>query len=57
MRTYLAFDFGERRDGLANGNILNKTGQLLTTITYSNKDQFFEQIELPFLSGSQINWS
>ncbi|MBU3542227.1 Holliday junction resolvase RuvX [Polynucleobacter sp. MWH-Loch1C5] len=45
MHTLLAFDFGEKRVGVATGNTLTKTAQALTILTYNNKDQLFEKIE------------
>ena len=45
MQTLLAFDFGEKRVGVATGNTLTKTAQALTILTYNNKDQLFEKIE------------
>lgn len=45
MQTYLAFDFGEKRVGVATGNDLTKTAEALTTISYNNKDQLFEKIQ------------
>lgn len=41
MNTYLAFDFGEKRVGVAVGNDGIKTGQALAVITYKNKEQLF----------------
>ena len=45
MQTLLAFDFGEKRVGVATGNALTKTAQALTILTYNNKDQLFEKIQ------------
>jgi putative Holliday junction resolvase len=45
MQTYLAFDFGEKRVGVATGNDYTKTAEALTTISYNNKDQLFEKIQ------------
>ena len=45
MQTYLAFDFGEKRVGVATGNDYTKTAEPLTTISYNNKDQLFEKIQ------------
>ena len=45
MQTYLAFDFGEKRVGVATGNDFTKTAEALTTISYNNKDQLFEKIQ------------
>ena len=45
MQTLLAFDFGEKRVGVATGNNLTKTAQALTILTYNNKDQLFEKIQ------------
>ena len=45
MQTLLAFDFGEKRVGVATGNTLTKTAQALTILTYNNKDQLFEKIQ------------
>lgn len=45
MQTLLAFDFGEKRVGVATGNTLTKTAQALTIVTYNNKDQLFEKIQ------------
>ncbi len=41
----LAFDFGEKRVGLAIGNNLTKTAQALTTIGYQSKKFLFEKIK------------
>ncbi len=46
MQTYLAFDFGEKRVGVATGNDFTKTAAALTTISYNNKDQLFEKIQV-----------
>ncbi len=46
MQTYLAFDFGEKRVGVATGNDFTKTAEALTTISYNNKDQLFEKIQV-----------
>ncbi len=46
MQTYLAFDFGEKRVGVATGNDLTKTAEALAIISYNNKDQLFEKIQL-----------
>ena len=46
MQTYLAFDFGEKRVGVATGNDYTKTAEALTTISYNNKDQLFEKIQV-----------
>ncbi len=45
MQTYLAFDFGEKRVGVATGNDFTKTAEALNTISYNNKDQLFEKIQ------------
>ena len=45
MQTLLAFDFGEKRVGVATGNTLTKTAQALTILAYNNKDQLFEKIQ------------
>ncbi len=45
MQTYLAFDFGEKRVGVATGNDFTKTAEAFTTISYNNKDQLFEKIQ------------
>ncbi len=45
MQTYLAFDFGEKRVGVATGNDFTKTAEALTTISYNNKDQLLEKIQ------------
>ncbi len=45
MQTYLAFDFGEKRVGVATGNDFTKTAEALTTISYNNKDQLFDKIQ------------
>ncbi len=45
MKTLLAFDFGEKRVGVATGNTLTKTAQALTILTYNNKDQLFKKIQ------------
>lgn len=46
MQTLMAFDFGEKRVGVAVGNSLTHTAQALTTLTYSHKDQLFKFIEV-----------
>jgi len=46
MQTYLAFDFGEKRVGVATGNDFTKTAEALNTISYNNKDQLFEKIQV-----------
>ena len=43
--TVLAFDFGEKRVGLAIGNTLTRTAQPLTVLIYKNKDQLFQNIK------------
>ncbi len=45
MQTYLAFDFGEKRVGVATGNDFTKTAEALTTISYKNKEQLFTEIQ------------
>ncbi len=45
MQTYLAFDFGEKRVGVATGNDFTKTAEALSIISYNNKDQLFEKIQ------------
>lgn len=44
--TVLAFDYGERRIGVAVGNTLTKTAEPLKIIQVKNKDKTFEFIEL-----------
>ena len=43
--TVLAFDFGEKRIGVAVGNTLMKTSQALTVIEQAHQNQRFETIE------------
>lgn len=43
-RTYLAFDFGERRIGVAVGNDLTGTAKALTAIDASNDDARFSAV-------------
>ena len=43
-RTYLAFDFGERRIGVAIGNDLTATARALTAIDASNDEARFEAV-------------
>ena len=43
-RTYLAFDFGERRIGVAIGNDLTTTARALTAIDASNDEARFEAV-------------
>jgi len=44
-QTILAFDFGEKRIGVAVGNTFTKTAQALTIIEEKNPDQRFKAIE------------
>lgn len=43
--TILSFDYGTRRVGVAVGNSISKSGQALKTITASNSDALFQEIE------------
>lgn len=40
VRTYLAFDFGQKRVGVANGNTLTRTAQPLRTIAATGEARF-----------------
>lgn len=44
-KTLMAFDFGEKRVGIAVGNQVTQTAQAITTLTYKNKDQLFKTIQ------------
>ena len=50
-RTYLAFDFGERRIGVAIGNDLTTTARALTAIDASNDEARFEAVATLVASG------
>ena len=43
--TVMAFDFGERRVGVAVGNTLTRTAQPLRVIRYEAKDRLFDAIQ------------
>lgn len=45
-QTILAFDFGEKRIGVAVGNTLTKTAQALKILQGKNQDDKFKAIEL-----------
>jgi putative holliday junction resolvase len=45
-QTILAFDFGEKRIGVAVGNTVTKTAEPLKIIQEKNQDQKFKAIEL-----------
>jgi putative Holliday junction resolvase len=45
-QTILAFDFGERRIGVAVGNTITNTAEPLKVIQEKNQDQRFKAIEL-----------
>ena len=45
-QTILAFDFGEKRIGVAVGNKITKTAEPLKIIQEKNQDQRFKEIEL-----------
>jgi putative holliday junction resolvase len=45
-QTILAFDFGEKRIGIAVGNTITKTAEPLKIIQEKNQDQRFKAIEL-----------
>jgi putative holliday junction resolvase len=45
-QTILAFDFGEKRIGVAVGNTITKTAEPLKIIQEKNQDQRFKAIEL-----------
>jgi putative holliday junction resolvase len=45
-QTILAFDFGEKRIGVAVGNTMTKTAEPLKIIQEKNQDQKFKAIEL-----------
>ena len=40
LRTYLAFDFGQKRVGVASGNTLTRSAQPLCTIAATGEDRF-----------------
>ena len=44
-KTILAFDFGEKRIGVAVGNTISKTAQALKIIQGKNQDEKFKAIE------------
>jgi putative Holliday junction resolvase len=44
-KTILAFDFGEKRIGVAVGNIITKTAEALKIIQEKNQDEKFKAIE------------
>jgi putative holliday junction resolvase len=44
-KTILAFDFGEKRIGVAVGNTITKTGEALKIIQEKNQDEKFKAIE------------
>jgi putative Holliday junction resolvase len=44
-QTILAFDFGEKRIGVAVGNTITKTAQALTIIQERNQDERFKVLE------------
>jgi putative holliday junction resolvase len=44
-KTILAFDFGEKRIGVAVGNTITKTGEALKIIQEKNQDEKFKVIE------------
>jgi putative holliday junction resolvase len=44
-KTILAFDFGEKRIGVAVGNIITKTAEALKIIQGKNQDEKFKAIE------------
>jgi putative holliday junction resolvase len=44
-KTILAFDFGEKRIGLAVGNAITKTAEALRIIQEKNQDEKFKAIE------------
>jgi putative holliday junction resolvase len=44
-KTILAFDFGEKRIGLAVGNTITKTAEALKIIQEKNQDEKFKAIE------------
>ncbi len=43
--TMMAFDFGTRRVGVAVGNSMTRSGQVLKTISASNSDALFKAVE------------
>ena len=45
-KTILAFDFGEKRIGVAVGNIITKTAEALKIIQEKNQDEKFKAIEI-----------
>jgi putative Holliday junction resolvase len=45
-KTILAFDFGEKRIGVAVGNTITKTAEALKIIQEKNQDEKFKAIEL-----------
>ena len=44
-KTILAFDFGEKRIGIAVGNTITKTAEVLKIIQEKNQDEKFKAIE------------
>ena len=44
-RTYIAFDYGERRTGVAVGQSITRTATPIKTITYTNKQPNWPEIE------------
>ena len=44
-KTILAFDFGEKRIGVAVGNTITKTAEALKIIQEKNQDEKFKEIE------------
>jgi putative Holliday junction resolvase len=44
-KTILAFDFGEKRIGMAVGNTITKTAEVLKIIQEKNQDEKFKAIE------------
>ncbi len=44
-KTILAFDFGEKRTGIAVGNTITKTAEALKIIQEKNQDEKFKAIE------------
>jgi putative holliday junction resolvase len=45
IKTILAFDFGEKRIGVAVGNTITKTAEALKTIQEKNQEEKFKAIE------------
>jgi putative holliday junction resolvase len=45
-KTILAFDFGEKRIGVAVGNTVTKTAEVLKIIQEKNQDEKFKAIEI-----------